>query len=159
MMSSSHWITRWRCGMCPKRARGSALMIALFVIVVMGGLAAALGRLLGDSSEKYTVEVRGLRALMAAQGALETGLYRLYPNGHWQGQVCEPLTLTLPNDAAGLVDCRASLSCDVITAEHNGRTLKGWRLIGTGECGDEGGGASPDFAVSRSVMAEAFDSD
>ena len=49
------------------RMRGSALMIALFVIVVMALLAAAMGRFLVDSGEKNTVEVRSVRALLAAQ--------------------------------------------------------------------------------------------
>ena len=58
--------------MCPDphafgRMRGSALMIALFVIVVMALLAAAMGRFLVDSGEKNTVEVRSVRALLAAR--------------------------------------------------------------------------------------------
>ena len=88
--------------MCPdtptmvRSQRGSAILIALFVIVIMALLAAAMGRFLVDSSEKHTVEVRGVRALMAAQSAVEIGLYRLYPNGHWQGQSCSDLSLDLP---------------------------------------------------------------
>ena len=67
--------------MCPDpqafgRMRGSALMIALFVIVVMALLAAAMGRFLVDSGEKNTVEVRSVRALLAAQSGLEVALYR-----------------------------------------------------------------------------------
>ena len=50
----------------PGTQRGSAIMIALFVIVIMALLAAAMGRFLVDSGEKNTVEVRGVRALMAA---------------------------------------------------------------------------------------------
>ena len=70
--------------MCPDpqafgRMRGSALMIALFVIVVMALLAAAMGRFLVDSGEKNTVEVRSVRALLAAQSGLEVALYRLFP--------------------------------------------------------------------------------
>ena len=136
---------------------GSAIMVALFVIVIMGLLAAAMGRFLLDSSEKNTVEVRGVRALMAAQSAVEIGLYRLYPNGHWQGQSCSDLSLDLPADALGLAGCRARLGCPEVIVDHNARTTKGWRLTGIGQCGDDSGGASPDFAVSRSVMAEAFD--
>ena len=71
--------------MCPDpqafgRMRGSALMIALFVIVVMALLAAAMGRFLVDSGEKNTVEVRSVRALLAAQSGLEVALYRLFPS-------------------------------------------------------------------------------
>ncbi len=54
-------------------------MIALFVIVVMALLAAAMGRFLVDSGEKNTVEVRSVRALLAAQSGLEVALYRLFP--------------------------------------------------------------------------------
>ena len=81
---------------CNAAARGSAIMVALFVIVIVGLLAAALSRLLLDSSEKVTVEVLGVRALMAAQSGLEQGFYQLYPNGIWQAE--QP-------DAAGHAAC------------------------------------------------------
>lgn len=149
--------------MCPdtptmvRSQRGSAILIALFVIVIMALLAAAMGRFLVDSSEKHTVEVRGVRALMAAQSGLEIALYRLYPSGQWQGQACGPLTFTFTE--AGLAGCKASVSCTKLPVSVAGVTQTGYRFSSEGRCGEPGAnsGPNPDFAVSRTLVAEAFD--
>lgn len=142
------------------RAKGSALMVALFVIVVMALLAAALGRLLADSEEKNTVEVRSVRALMAAQSALEVGLYRLYPSGQWQLQACPSKDVSFDDifeKIEGLVGCRATLSCEAITSELNGAKVKGIRLIADGSCGDLAiDSPSAEFAVSRRLVVETY---
>lgn len=141
----------------PGTQRGSAIMIALFVIVIMALLAAAMGRFLVDSGEKHGVEVRGVRALMAAQSGLEIALYRLYPNDHWQARQCDALTLT-PFAVPGLVDCEAEVSCQRIAVSAAGGTHTGYRFRSEGRCGDpRQSGPSPDFAVSRTLVAEAFD--
>ncbi len=143
------------------RQGGSAVMVALFVIVIMALLAAAMGRFLVDSGEKNTVEVRGVRALMAAQSGLEIGLYRLYPNGSWnaQSQACAPIRLPSGAMPPGLVGCEAEVTCQPITVSVSGTTQTGYRLRSEGRCGDPGvnGGPNPDFAVSRTLVAEAFD--
>ncbi|WP_323951993.1 MSHA biogenesis protein MshP [Aeromonas caviae] len=138
--------------------RGSAILIALFVIVIMALLAAAMGRFLVDSSEKHTVEVRGVRALMAAQSGLEVALYRLYPNGQWQGQQCAAST-SLSFTDAGLTGCRAIVTCNKVSVSAAGGTQTGYRFSSEGRCGqpDAGSGPNPDFAVSRTLVAEAFD--
>ena len=151
-----------------KRAqRGSAIMIALFVIVIMALLAAAMGRFLVDSGEKNTVEVRGVRALMAAQSGLEIALYRLYPNGQWQGQaqVCDEMkdddddySLHFPD--TGLVGCEAVIICEKVPVNAAGTTRTGYRFSSEGRCGNaDPNSPSPDFAVSRTLVAEAFDGD
>lgn len=150
--------------MCPdtptmvRSQRGSAILIALFVIVIMALLAAAMGRFLVDSSEKHTVEVRGVRALMAAQSGLEIALYRLYPNGQWQGQQCAAST-SLSFTDAGLTDCQAIVTCNKVPVSAAGGTQTGYRFSSEGRCGqpDAGSGPNPDFAVSRTLVAEAFD--
>lgn len=138
--------------------RGSAILIALFVIVIMALLAAAMGRFLVDSSEKHTVEVRGVRALMAAQSGLEIALYRLYPNGQWQGQQCAAST-SLSFTDAGLTGCQAIVTCNKVPVSAAGGTQTGYRFSSEGRCGqpDAGSGPNPDFAVSRTLVAEAFD--
>ena len=93
--------------------RGSAIMVALFVIVIMALLAAAMGRFLVDSGEKNTVEVRGVRALMAAQSGLEIALYQLFPNrsGAELPAACTKVAASRTFDKdPGLSGCRVSVS-------------------------------------------------
>ena len=150
--------------MCPdtptmvRSQRGSAILIALFVIVIMALLAAAMGRFLVDSSEKHTVEVRGVRALMAAQSGLEIALYRLYPSGQWQGQQCAAST-SLSFTDAGLIGCQAIVTCNKVSVSAAGATQTAYDFSSEGRCGEPGAnsGPNPDFAVSRTLVAEAFD--
>ena len=135
---------------------GSAIMVALFVIVIMALLAAALGRFLVDSDEQYAVEIRGVRALMAAQSGLEIGLYRLYPNNHWNAQSCAALNSAFT--VSGLVDCRVKLTCQPVPVSTATGTLTGYRLRSEGSCGTTDlNSPNPDFAVSRTLVAEAYD--
>jgi len=143
-------------------------MVALFVIVIVGLLAAALGRLLLDSGEKVTVEVLGVRALMAAQSGVEQGLYQLYPNGIWQATSadtngktgCDKVSTNLSFSTDGLRGCTAEIACTTLSVTSGAVTS--YRLASTGRC--DGGGSlaasgdnNPDFTVSRTIQAEAFD--
>ena len=144
------------------RMRGSALMIALFVIVVMALLAAAMGRFLVDSGEKNTVEVRSVRALLAAQSGLEVALYRLFPK-RTLAQPTPPAVCpaTSPLNFAsnpGLTNCKAAIRCVTVPVTYNGSVTNGYRLESVGTCGNsDPNSANPDFAVSRTLMAEAYD--
>lgn len=64
-----------------RREEGSTLAVALFVIVVLGMLAAALFRMRVDSSDAHVHAVMYANAELAAYSALETATYRLYPLG------------------------------------------------------------------------------
>lgn len=144
------------------RMRGSALMIALFVIVVMALLAAAMGRFLTDSSEKNTVEVRSVRALLAAQSGLEVALYRLFPNRTLAqplpAGVCLATSTVSFTGNPGLVDCQAVVRCVAVPVTDNGLVSTGYRLESVGTCGTSDiDSANPDFAVSRTLMVEAYD--
>jgi MSHA biogenesis protein MshP len=139
---------------------GSAIMVALFVIVIMALLAAAMGRFLLDSSEKNTVEVRGVRALMAAQSGLEMALYQLFPNRSSADvpAACANVAASRAFDEPGLQGCQVAVSCSEIQTQRDGETSITYRLTSLGSCGiGAQTGASPDFAVSRTLVAEAFD--
>lgn len=154
-MVTSPWITKWWYGMRLKSTRGSTLMLALFVIVIMGLLAGTLGRLLSESAERHTVEIRSQRALLAAQSILEAGLYRIYPNGTWSGGGCSNLSVVFTS-IPGLEQCRATLYCTPVSMTHSGTVINGWRLIASGICGDSNQ-QEPTTVVSRTVMAESFE--
>lgn len=153
--------------MCPDpqafgRMRGSALMIALFVIVVMALLAAAMGRFLVDSGEKNTVEVRSVRALLAAQSGLEVTLYRLFPKRTLAQPtppaVCPASSPLSFASTPGLTNCQAVVRCATVPVTYNGSVTNGYRLESVGTCGSSDlNSANPDFAVSRTLMVEAYD--
>lgn len=61
------------------RAKGSALVIAIFVIVVMSLLGAGLSRMLSSSAQSIAYEVIGTRAFLKAQSGLQWGLQQRFP--------------------------------------------------------------------------------
>lgn len=138
-------------------------MVALFVILIFGLLTAALARLLADSSEKHAVEVQALRALMAAQTGIEYQLLAEFP----LSTASQPVVLSsscrqpaLSRDFAtmtGLEGCRYDVSCQAVSAAVSTGVQTTLRLTSTGRCGHDSSGNGSDFAVSRTIVVEAFE--
>lgn len=125
-----------------QKQRGSALVIAIFVILVMLALAVGLSRLLISSSETIVFEVQGTRALFAAQSSLEIALSDVL----YSGTSSCPFTNTpVAFSAAGLDNCNATISCSSYAVE--GVTI--YRLESTGQCA-----AAHDAMTSRTVAIE-----
>lgn len=94
------------------KQRGNTLVIAVFVIVVLGGLVAALSSLLRTTSESVVIEVLGTRSYLAAQSGLEQAMMTVYPLNS------EPVTNCSVDgqkyaftESQGLQQCEASISC------------------------------------------------
>lgn len=95
------------------KQRGSTLVIAVFVIVVLGGLVVALASLLRTSSDSVVVEVLGTRSHLAAQSGLEQAMMTVYPLNEEPVTDCsvDGQNYEFPDDR-GLQQCTASISCD-----------------------------------------------
>jgi MSHA biogenesis protein MshP len=115
-----------------QKQRGSALVIAVFIIVVMLALTLSLARLLRSGSETVVYEVQGNRTLLAAHSALELALTQLFPlNGPTTG--CAALTPTYSFSGAALASCSATVSCQAYTDSSPGETAL-FRLVSTASC-------------------------
>lgn len=112
--------------------RGSALVVAIFVIVVTGLLVATLSRLVTTSSDSVVVEVYGTRAYTAAQSGLQQGMYELFPLNQSMAN-CAAVT-DEPVDLSGipaLAGCQVTVSCEEFgyTAEDTH-----YRIEALGQC-------------------------
>lgn len=91
------------------KQRGSALMIAVFIILVMSVLTLSLTRNIASSSSQVNNEVLGTRAFFAAEAGNEKALAQLFPvNGG--AAVCnadQQMYLTTP----GFDLCTVKTSC------------------------------------------------
>lgn len=101
------------------KQRGSALVIAVFVIVVMLALTIGLARLLVSSSETVVYEVQGSRSLFAAQSGLEIALTELYPLSSATGS-CGSLSGSHTFSAPALQSCSTVISCINYTSAEAG---------------------------------------
>ena len=132
--------------MYPKQytQRGSALVVAVFIIVVMLALVLSLSRLLISSSENVVYEVQGTRALFAAQSGLEVALTALLPLS--AAGSCTERNYNFSN-TAGLNGCAAVVSCtEQADAVPDGGSV--YRLTSVATCNNA------DFVTSRTVQIE-----
>ncbi len=115
--------------------KGSAIMIALFVIVVMAMLGAALVNMQSTSSEAIAQEVLGTRALAAARSGMQGQLQALFPLDSTSTCPAEPSSKSVTYDfstLAGLQQCSATVVCSRYAVYDS---VNYYRLTSTGECG------------------------
>ena len=105
------------------RQRGNTLVIAVFVIVVLGGLVAALASLLRTSSESVVVEVLGARSYLAAQSGLEQAMMTVYPLNNGPDTSCSVngTEYTFAGNQS-LELCSSTISCDSATVTDDSNT-------------------------------------
>lgn len=128
------------------KQRGSALVMALFVILLMSALLLFLGRQLISSSVAVSYEVQGNRAFNAAQSGLQTGLVRLFP---MIGSASCTASSTVTFNTPGLDGCSATLSCEQVeNPDNSSRPL--YALQSEGRC------LAGDISTSRVVRMEAY---
>lgn len=144
--------------------QGSALLLALFIIIVLTLLGSALVKILSTSSESIAQEVIGTRALMAANSAMQAELAVLFPLSTVAGVpavgTCNATNnYDLPasgNDIPGLYHCSAKTTCNLYFPDPN-TSINYYRLTSTGECGSGNISADSKAAVksSRTIQVEA----
>lgn len=149
-----------------KSQQGSILVLALFIMVVMLLLGAALVRMLSSSAESIAYEVVGTRAYNAANSGLQVKLSALFPlnSASMQcdevnsvaslvdGDLAPPDTISnnyLPNlnNVDGLSNCSVT---EMVCSNFKQDDVTYYKLTSTGQCLMDGG-----EVTSRTVVVEA----
>ena len=149
-----------------QKQQGSILVLAIFIMVVMLLLGAALVRLLSSSAESIAYEVVGTRAYNAANTGLQAKLSALFPLNSNALQCDEVTPVTglidgdlapadiisndyLPNlnNVAGLKNCSVT---QMVCSNFKQDDVTYFKLTSTGECLMDGG-----QVTSRTVVVEA----
>ena len=129
----------------PKQ-KGSALVIAIFVIIVMSLLGSALVKMLGGSAEAIVYEVSGIRAFHAAQSGVQWRLRQIFPLNS-AAVACDNL-LSEPDisNVNGLNECVVDTVCDNFS--HDG--VMYYTITSTGTCD-----VTNEIHTSRTVQVTA----
>jgi MSHA biogenesis protein MshP len=96
-----------RPGCGGSRQRGIGLVAAIFLIVVVAGLVAAIGRMVRTNADVFAQDVTSQRAFLAAESGAELGLNRVFAPagapacGNWSWDLA----------AMGLSGCRVDVAC------------------------------------------------
>ena len=144
-----------------RRQRGSMLVIAIFIMVVMLLVGSAMVNIVATSGQSVAYEVVGTRAYAAANSGIQQKLTAIFPldNGVNNGQAlqCDGTQALTPDEettstdnynygnTAGLRQCQASVTCRDF--QHDDVTY--YQLTSTATC-DIG-----DDIASRTVVVEA----
>lgn len=131
------------------KQRGSALVIAIFVIVVMSLLGAALVKIMDSSQENVAYEVLGTRAYNAAQTGIQWQLAQLFPLNNTIA-TCASITNSPPilNQISGFIGCEiSSITCDDFLHPDSG--VRYYTVKSIGQCAIDG-----EF-VTREIEVEA----
>ncbi len=146
------------------KQQGSAIILALFVIIILSLLGSVLMRMLSTSSETVSQEIIGTRAYMAASSAMQGELQRLFPLNPSDD---DDYTCNATNsydfqdadgDIEGLYHCNATTRCVHYHTDGSGaEAVNYYRLTSTGECGSGTIEANSSAVVksSRTVQVEA----
>lgn len=122
------------CKLTPiRRQKGSMLVIAVFIMVVMGFLVLSLSRLLSGSAQAVVIEVLGTRAFLTAQSGMELGVQQLFPVG--ATGVCAATVSYDFEQISGLSGCEAVVQCT--QSLNPGYPVTHYKLQSTGRCGAE----------------------
>ena len=131
------------------KQKGSALVIAIFIIIVLSALGAALVKMLDSSQEGVAYEVLGTRAYTAAQSGLQWQLSEVFPLN--SGAIaCKSQTATNSrtptfNNTQGSAQCIINVTCTDFELD----SIRYYTITSSGECALDG------EVTSRKVAVEA----
>lgn len=131
------------------KQRGSALVIAIFIIIVLSALGAALVSMLDSSQEGVAYEVLGTRAYTAAQSGVQWQLSEVFPLNS-DAVACKNQTDIDNNtpsftSVTGLEQCNISVTCTDF--ERDG--IRYYVVKSTGQC------ALDSEVTSRTIEVDA----
>jgi MSHA biogenesis protein MshP len=126
-------------------AQGFVLPAAIFLLVVLGGLAGWMVQLTQATHAQDALTIEGERAYRAAEAGLEAGIYAARVSGS-----CAAQTLTFSGQ---LTRFTATVSCTSSTADEGGNTITFYEIISQA-CNQPASGACPNATPSLVEYAE-----
>jgi MSHA biogenesis protein MshP len=126
---------------------GSALVIAIFIMVIMTLLGSALIRMQSSSAETVVYEVLGTRAYAAANIGIQWQLTEIFPLNTPGITLCKTaIGGPIISSISGLEGCDIKISCDD-SISHDG--VQYYTLESTGSCSVAG------IETSRTIEIQA----
>ncbi len=132
--------------MPPRRQRGFALVVAIFLLVVLASLGLFIVKVSGVQHQTVNVALLGARAFEAARAGIEWGIYRAI-----DADACTTTTLNLTE--GGLAGFDVDVTCTSTSHTETGNTYNLYVINVEARAGTYG---NPDY-VSRRMRATVTD--
>lgn len=112
---------RSSCFPRPRRSSGAGLVTAIFLLVVLAGLAVALVTIFNTQRQSAALDEQGARAYQAARAGVEWALLQrsINPNGYC---AAAPATNSFQLPAGTLAAFRVTVDCQVSTGPTSANT-------------------------------------
>lgn len=135
-----------RSQLCGRKSGGFSIVSAIFLLVVIAGLAAAILNISAGQQRSSALDVQGVRAYQAARAGIEWGLYQQRVNGQ-----CLPAASIAAPAATTLSTFTITVRCtETAGAAPN---LTRWKITSSA-CNEPAGGSCPNAASGSSVYLQ-----
>lgn len=115
-----------------KNSRGSSLVIAIFILVVMSVLGASMSKVLRSNEQTYAYEVLGTRAYTTAQSGAQRKLQEIFPIGAaTDNDACKSEEFDF-SAVEGINNCKANVVCSSKSHSNSGQYY--FTIESTGSC-------------------------
>lgn len=141
-----------------QRARGVSLLTAVFLVVVLASLIAAIVRVSMVQHASSSMDMLGIQAYQAARSGLEWGIHRqLRVQPPSIACFASPQSFAMPS-TGNLRNFTVTVSCTAKTGNAVGDSTNRWTIVAVA-CNQPAGGACPNASadpdyVQRRVQAE-----
>lgn len=128
------------------KQRGFSLIMAIFLTVVLGGIAVFIGRVSSMQHHSSALDEEGAMAYQAARAGIEWGVYQAVA-----GSACANstlFTLAVPTASSSTVDYTVTVECAHAAASEGPATIDVYRITATAN-----NAAGGNFAVERRLTA------
>jgi len=116
------------------KQRGFSLIMAIFLIVVLGGIAVFIGRVSTMQHQSSALDEEGAMAYQAARSGIEWGAYQAVVSSSCVGST--PFTLPLivpatPTTSASTVNYTVTVTCALTTATEGSTVINIYQITAT----------------------------
>ncbi|HEY8158300.1 MAG TPA: hypothetical protein VIF10_06305 [Methylobacter sp.] len=128
---------------------GFSLIMAIFLIVVLGGIAVFIGRVSTMQHHSSALDEEGAMAYQAARAGIEWGVYRAIVIDDGSGSSCSSaFTLPIHITATSTVNYSVTVACTSTPATEGSTAIGVYQIIATAR-----NTAAGNFAVERQLSA------
>jgi MSHA biogenesis protein MshP len=132
------------------KQRGFSLIMAVFLIVVLGGIAVFIGRVSTMQHHSSVLDEEGAMAYQAAKSGIEWGVYQAVEGANY----CVPspdsaqFILALPVTLTSTVNYTVTVTCTLTTSAEGSTEVNVYQITATAN-----NAAAGNFAVERQLTA------
>ncbi|MCX7627451.1 MAG: hypothetical protein N2Z69_03455 [Methylophilaceae bacterium] len=127
------------------RQQGFSLVMAVFLIVVLGGIAVFLGRVVTMQSQESALDEEGMLTYQAARAGVEWGAYQAL-----QAASCAPSTTLTFAGGTVLAKYKVTVTCTASTTHEGTTPVNLYQIVATA---NNGNAPTGHYYVERQLQA------